>query len=160
MGLFRLLSPSRPENSKSSDSSSTSNPSSSSSSSPSDRPNLLIHLPTEGLIFFQPPEDAQVHALEHGIQTSYDQLVNGELEIRLPTGSEPRWCKAIRVGVRTTSKLNMGPDRMGEEDILFERMVEITDEGDQGVVLLIEGSQRYDVDSTDSQAHRPASSSP
>jgi len=49
---------------------------------------------------------------------------------------------------------------MGEEDILFERMVEITDEGDQGVVLLIEGSQRYDVDSTDSQAHRPASSSP
>ncbi|TXT16037.1 hypothetical protein VHUM_00540 [Vanrija humicola] len=50
----------------------------------------------------------------------------------------PRRCRAIRVTLKSVCKLNMGPDRGWEEDVLFERQVEV-----KGAIILHEGVQRF-----------------
>jgi len=60
----------------------------------------------------------------------------GRLEVFLPPGSGRRRVKSIRVGIRTISTLDLGQKRGKEEDVIFERMVELG-EG----TILEEGSQ-------------------
>ena len=60
----------------------------------------------------------------------------GRLEVFLPPGSGRRRVKSIRVGIRTISTLDLGQKRGKEEDVIFERMVELG-EG----TILDEGSQ-------------------
>lgn len=70
-----------------------------------------------------------------------DQILHGEFEITLPPGAGRKRCRAIRVVMRTKIKLDLGPGRMGEEDTIFERKVEVL--GGEGEGLwLDEGSQR------------------
>ena len=71
-----------------------------------------------------------------------DKELSGDLEIEVLRGFGKLKCKAIRVGVRTTCKLDMGVDRGLEEDVLWCGTAEVfggtTSEG----VILEEGLQR------------------
>jgi len=68
-------------------------------------------------------------------------MLHGDLETSLPEGSGRKRCKAIRVGLRTAISLDLGVGRMAEEDVIFERKVEIRGGRADGLVLE-EGSQR------------------
>ena len=70
-----------------------------------------------------------------------DQILQGQFEISLPRGSGRKRCKAIRVGMRTMTKLDIGVGRMGEEDVIFERKVEEI-AGISEALWLDEGTQR------------------
>jgi len=104
------------------------------------QPVLTLHVPNYGLIIIPAPEapdpDGRVSD-----EPREDHMLHGELEVRLG-GTHPRRAKAIRVGFRTIIKLDLGTGRKKEEDVLFERKVEITGADDDGIELS-PGSQRY-----------------
>ncbi|ORY32185.1 hypothetical protein BCR39DRAFT_524504 [Naematelia encephala] len=113
------------------------------SSSPADapiRPTLALEVPSWGVVFMIPPEDALVHAQLSNAEPRYDHLLNGEFIIALPPGCGKLRCKSLKIGFRATSILDMGPGRMGEVDILFQR--EVKTAPPEGLVL--EGTQRFD----------------
>jgi hypothetical protein len=78
---------------------------------------------------------------DEGTYITHPNELRGELEINIPHdhshthqqrsghsgwnsaghGSGGKRCKAIRVGYRTIARLNMGPERGWEEDVIFER---------------------------------------
>lgn len=66
-----------------------------------------------------------------------DSELSGELEVDVPRGMGRRRCRAIRMTLKNTCRLNMGPARMWEEDVLFERTIEV-----KGAIILQEGVQR------------------
>lgn len=66
-----------------------------------------------------------------------DRELSGEIEIAIRRGNGPVRCKAIRATVRSLCRLYMGEQRGWEEDVLFERSVEMT-----GAIILEEGLQR------------------
>lgn len=70
----------------------------------------------------------------------YETALTGELEIRMPNGSGRMRCKSIRVGVRTTLRLDL-KGKKREEHELFQTRVEIIGSTSDGV-WLAEGSQR------------------
>lgn len=87
----------------------------------------------------KPPDDPLwPHARSEGPRD--DQLLSGMLEIQVPAGASRR-CRSVRVGVRTKSRLNMGQGRGWEEDVIFERKVEMMGGNSDGI-LLDEGVQR------------------
>jgi hypothetical protein len=43
-----------------------------------------------------------------------------------------RRCKAVRVGLRATARLNMGPTRGWEEDVIFEGKCDVLSETSEG----------------------------
>lgn len=105
---------------------------------------LQIHVGNYGIVFLPPPEqhdDPTEMRNANGDQPANDPVLTGELEITLPLNAVPRRCKGIRVGVRTICKLDLGQGRRHEEDILFERKVEIKAPTAEGIVLE-PGSQR------------------
>lgn len=51
--------------------------------------------------------------------------------------------KAVRVGIKTVVIMDMGPDRKGEEDVIFERKVEVRGGTSDGL-WLEEGMNRFD----------------
>lgn len=100
-----------------------------------------LHLPTYGAIFMKPPDDPLwPHARSAGPRD--DQLLSGVLDVQVPKGSGQRRCKSVRVGVRTKARLFMGPGRGWEEDVIFERKVELLGGNAEGM-LLDEGIQRW-----------------
>lgn len=115
----------------------------------SDSPTLMIHTPNFGILYLPPPDDQDVEpgqTPQNGAaaRTSRDEprddvMLHGELEIINRNG--PRRCKAIRVGLRTVLKLDLGPGRKCEEDVLFERRVEMIGSTADGI-WLAQGSQR------------------
>ena len=70
-----------------------------------------------------------------------DKEFSGDLEVDVPHGMGSRRVKAIRVGLRTTCTLDMGPGRKSEEDVVWEGTAEIIAGNSEGVVLE-EGIQR------------------
>jgi hypothetical protein len=114
MSVLRLLSPSRTA--------------SSSRLSPA-VPTLNLHVPQYGAIFMTRAEN---------VNEPDDFLFRGELDITLPLGGRKK-VSSISVTLRTVVKLDIGPLRRGEEDVLFERKVDIS--GDQ---WLEEGIQRFE----------------
>jgi hypothetical protein len=70
-----------------------------------------------------------------------DQLLNGGLDVQMPRGSARRRVKSVRMGIRTRCRLNMGSGRGWEEDVIFERKVEMLGGNADGIVL-DEGIQR------------------
>ena len=99
-----------------------------------------IQLLTNGTILMEPPTDPLwPHARTDGPRE--DQLLNGDLDIQMPRGTKRRRCKSVRVGVRTKCRLHMGPGRGWEEDVVFERKVEMMGGNAEGIVL-DEGMQR------------------
>lgn len=69
-----------------------------------------------------------------------DQLLNGGLDIQLPRGTKKRRVKFVSVGIRTKCRLNI-PGRGWEEDVIFERKVEMMGGNSDGIVLDV-GIQR------------------
>lgn len=111
-------------------------------SSPSRRgPRIYINVPSHGGVFMTRPAPDQ----EHGQATSVADLergdgareLNGEVEIDIPRGTGRRRCRAVRVTLRNVSRLFMGPERGWEEDVLFERSLEV-----KGAIILEEGVSR------------------
>lgn len=66
-----------------------------------------------------------------------DREVSGEIEIEVQQGTGPFKCRAIRTTLLSICRLYMGEARGWEEDVLFERNVEL-----KGALVLEEGVQR------------------
>lgn len=66
-----------------------------------------------------------------------DRELNGELEIDVPRGMGRRRCRAIRLTLKNVARLFMGEQRGWEEDVLFERTLEV-----KGAIILEEGLSR------------------
>lgn len=131
--MLRLLSSSKVPSSSASNSLSRSAPST---------PVLALHVPSYGAVMMNPPEDSlnpSNSLYSQGIRN--DQILHGEFEVALPPGSGRKRCKAIRVGLRTTIKLDLGLGRMGEEDKIFDRKVEVIAGNSEGL-WLDEGTQK------------------
>ena len=95
MSMFRMLSPSR-----------------ASRSTKSDSVTVDIRVPSYGSVFMPFPDP-----LGNTETPRVDKELSGDLEIFVPKDLGRIKCKAIRVGVRTTCRLDMG--RGGpEEDVL------------------------------------------
>lgn len=105
--------------------------------SPSRRstPRIYINVPSYGGVFMTRAADAadtDQRTVDHA-----GRELSGEIEIDIPRGSGRRRCRAIRVTLRNVAKLYMGPDRGWEEDVLFERTLEV-----KGAIILEEGVSR------------------
>lgn len=96
-----------------------------------------IHLPTFGTIFMKPPDDPLWPHARSEESPRDDQLLSGVLEIHVPLTSSGvgRRCKSVRVGIRTIVRLNMGSGRGWEEDVIFERRVEMLGGNSDGITL-------------------------
>ncbi|BEI91598.1 uncharacterized protein CcaverHIS019_0404180 [Cutaneotrichosporon cavernicola] len=122
MSMLRYLSPGRGR----------AEGSNSSSTSPllADAPSLKLHVMNWGVLILPAPD--------HAGDPRHDPILHGELDVRV---SGPRRCKRIRVGLRSIIRLDMGGGRKIEEDVLFERKVEIIGASTDGI-WLAPGSQR------------------
>lgn len=98
---------------------------------------LKVIVQNWGVIYLPQPAEEGVDSTE----PREDYPFGGELEITLPPGSGPKRCKSIRVGLRTMITLDLGHGRRFEEDVLFERKVEIISSTADGI-WLEEGVQR------------------
>ncbi|GFZ42594.1 hypothetical protein JCM24511_00310 [Saitozyma sp. JCM 24511] len=92
------------------------------------RVSLLV--PARGLVFMPSP-------LLEASSGTWSQELSGDIEIDVPEGSGRVRCNAITVALKSVSRLNLGPMRGWEDDVLFERKVEI-----RGRIVLEEGKQR------------------
>ncbi|GMK53466.1 hypothetical protein CspeluHIS016_0100520 [Cutaneotrichosporon spelunceum] len=110
-------------------------------SSPSRRgPRIYINVPSYGGVFMTrtaPDADQGAIACPADIDTRGREL-HGEVEIDLPRGSGRRRCRAVRVTLRNVSRIHMGEERGWEEDVLFERTLEV-----KGAIVLDEGVTRF-----------------
>jgi hypothetical protein len=123
--------------------------SSSRSGSPSRAPKrvrIQINVPSYGGVFMTKRRvDADVEAAnidDTGVDPDgpvmyIERELRGELEIDVPKGMGQKRCRAIRLTLRNICRLNMGPVRGWEEDVLFERTIEV-----KGAIILEEGVQR------------------
>jgi hypothetical protein len=101
---------------------------------PSDDLQLIVHLPTNGFVHLQTPLDT---ILSEDTPGQYDHILNGDLEIIAP----PMWSgevESITVDFKSMSRLDLGPGRSGEVDVLFNRHVTLSND-----LRLSPGSQRY-----------------
>lgn len=139
--MLRYLSPKPGKPSTSRGSSTSRDPKTSRDAKAGASPTLYIHVVNFGIIFLEPPEREGRHPAQgqSDPEPRDDVMLHGELEVRVPSG--PLRCKAVRVGLRTTINLDMGQGRKGEEDILFERKVEIIGATSDGIYLA-QGNQR------------------
>jgi hypothetical protein len=103
----------------------------SASASPSRRTkedDIRLTLRVEGMepygTVFMPPPDDPLWSVAISDRPRDDHLLRGGLDVYIPPGGRRR-CKSIRVGLRTTARLNMGPSRGWEEDVIFERKCEV-----------------------------------
>ncbi|WWC90774.1 uncharacterized protein L201_005711 [Kwoniella dendrophila CBS 6074] len=113
----------------------------------SSKGSLKIHIPAWGVSLVQPPRILDLHPLEAGSNAleppCEDTVLSGSLEVIM---KERRRVKAISVGVQSVCRLNMGKDRVWEEDGIFERGVEVLGPTDINVVegiWLEKGSQSF-----------------
>jgi hypothetical protein len=101
-------------------------------------------VPSHGTVFINPPDDPLwPHARSPSTSGAPrdDQLFSGLLEVSVPPAAQRRRCRAVRVGLRTRASLKMSAERGWEEDVIFERKVELMGGGAEGMVL-DEGTQR------------------
>jgi hypothetical protein len=133
MSVLRLLSPVRAMTGSTSSSPSRRN------ASKEDDVRLTLRVEGYGTVFMPPPDDPLWPAAISD-RPRDDHLLRGELDVYIPPGASRR-CKSIRVGLRTTARLNMGPTRGWEEDVIFERKCEVLSGSSDGM-WLDEGVQR------------------
>ena len=92
-------------------------------------PALNLDIPSYGIIFLTPPEDAKVDAAVRGIhEPEFDHVLTGTFEITLPEHLESIQYETIRVGVKCVAKLDMGVARGIEEDEMFRREMEFEED--------------------------------
>jgi hypothetical protein len=99
---------------------------------------LKLVVPNWGVMYLPAPEPPLA---EGEAPPRNDFPFRGELEVTLPPKGAKR-CKSIRVGLKTVITLDLGQGRRFEEDVLFERKVEIISSTSDGI-WLEEGLQRY-----------------
>lgn len=122
MSVFRMLSPTRG--------------SSFSSTRSSNAIQINIRVPSYGSVFMPFPDP-----LGNAETPRTDKELFGDLEIYVPHGLGRQKCKAIRIGVRTFCRLDMGRGKP-EEDTIYEGKVEVRGGTSEGVIL-DEGMQRF-----------------
>lgn len=99
---------------------------------------VKLFVPNWGILYLPAPEAPR----EDGDDVPRDDpMLSGDLVVTLPSGGGARRCQAIRVGLKTIIRLDLGQGRRREEDVLFERKVEIVSSTADGI-WLSEGSQR------------------
>ncbi|GFZ44359.1 hypothetical protein JCM24511_02081 [Saitozyma sp. JCM 24511] len=118
----------------------------SASSSPSRRAmvddvRLALRVEGYGTVFMAPPDDPLWPAAISD-RPRDDHLLRGELDVYIPPRGRRR-CKAIRVRLQTLARLNMGPKRGWEEDVIFEGKCEVLCGTSEGL-WLDEGVQRFE----------------
>jgi hypothetical protein len=96
---------------------------------------LALHVPSYGAIRLNGNSDPFSELDPNDPHAPRDVPLTGELEVNVPEDLGRQRCKAIRVGVRTVVRLDMGPRRKGEEDTIFERKVEIIAGNAEGIWL-------------------------
>jgi hypothetical protein len=101
---------------------------------------LALRVEGYGAVFIPPPDDPLWPAAVRD-QPRDDHLIRGVLDVFIPPGGKRR-CKTIRVGLKTLARLNMGPTRGWEEDVIFERKCEMLSGTSEGLCLG-EGIERY-----------------
>jgi hypothetical protein len=112
---------------------------SSSSSSSSKIPTVSIHVPAFGGIFLDAPTESG--GPDDYVAPDREYRMIGEIEVEIPLGFGRKRCRGVKVGYRSTINLDLGPGRMGEEDILFDRRGEVLGGSMEGL-WLEEGSQK------------------
>lgn len=112
----------------------------SSPSRSSKRVRIQINVPSYGGVFmtcYHPDVPAALGGSTE-IPDNLERDLRGELEIDVPKGMGRKRCRAIRLTLRNICRLNMGPGRGWEEDVLFQRTIEV-----KGAIILEEGVQRW-----------------
>jgi hypothetical protein len=99
---------------------------------------MKLVVPNWGILYLPRPEAPRDDGLDIPRD---DPMLNGELVLTLPANGGPKRCKSIRVALKTIITLDLGQGRRHEEDVLFERKVEIISSTSDGI-WLSEGSQR------------------
>lgn len=112
---------------------------SSSSSSSSKTPVVSIHVPAFGGVFLDAPTESG--GPDEYIIPGREYRMTGEVEVEIPIGFGRKRCRAVRVGFRTTISLDLGPGRMGEEDVLYDFKGDVLGGAAEGL-WLEEGSQK------------------
>ncbi|KAL7421379.1 hypothetical protein Q5752_004264 [Cryptotrichosporon argae] len=99
---------------------------------------IALNVPTHGVVFMAPPEEARVHAQMHGTEPTWDHLLSGELVLALPAGHPPVRYARIAVGFYSQlwTGLNRGNDAQVHE--LFRREIASDDGG------VLEDTMRFD----------------
>lgn len=105
-------------------------------------PSLVLDIPAYGVVFMNTPEDPLTPSTETETPRN-DVIVHGELVITMPSNLGRRRVKWIKVGIKSVLKLDLRPGRMNEEDVLFEREVELA-ESDSCQCWLQEGTTIFD----------------
>ena len=105
---------------------------------------LVLDVPGYGGVHLRRPEPEETRGLE-GQHTN--AFLRGILRVSIPIGCGRKRVKGIRVYLRTVSIIDMGTGRHHEEDVLFERGVDIAAEGQNGAeddgIWLDEGTQLF-----------------
>jgi hypothetical protein len=122
MSVFRMRSPTRAG--------------SVSASSKSNTVQISIRVPSYGSVFMPFPDP-----LGNAETPRTDKELFGDLEIFVPHGLGRQKCKAIRIGVHTFCRLDMGRGKP-EENTIYEGKVEVRGGTSDGVILE-EGMQRF-----------------
>lgn len=86
----------------------------------SDTPTLTLRVHNYGILFLPYPEPPSDDSDE--MQPREDHVLAGELEVQL---RDARRVKGIRVGLKTIMVADFGGNKKYEEDVVFERKVEI-----------------------------------
>ena len=88
---------------------------------------LTGHAPRHGSVFMPTINDL-------GDMRRDPQLI-GILEIDLPSHLGRRRCQAIRVGMKSVCKLDLGRERGKEENVIFERTIELKSRAGDWIIL-------------------------
>jgi hypothetical protein len=124
MSLFRLLSPSRQAST------------STSRTTPNQlNPTLRLWAPNYGTIYLEAPPIPSPLDPPEAIKPQNDYMLSGHLDIDLPQHVKRARFKAVRVVFVTFMVNDKLPDKQREQDIIFERKVEIIAGNAEGLYL-------------------------
>lgn len=91
-------------------------------------PTLSLHVDSYGALYLtRNVAPFGPHDLEAGYVNAPFSL-KGQLRIKVPDGYGRCRCLSIKVGLRTVCRLDMGPERGWEEDVIFPREEVLADE--------------------------------
>lgn len=103
---------------------------------------LALRVPGFACIYMTSPDDPLWPYAVTPNSPGSDELLHGELLIYVPARG-PERCKAIRIIYRSMTRLNMGPSRGWEEDLIFERRCELIGSSSESGIDLAAGINRY-----------------
>lgn len=115
---------------------------------PEDDVRLTFRVEGYGTVIIPPPDDPLWPAtMSVTDRPRNDYVLQGELDVYVPPArpespARRRRCRAVRVYLRTTARLNMGAVRGWEEDVIFEGKCEMLGGTSEGL-WLHEGVQRW-----------------